>query len=131
MGKHNLEVVLFEVQRLRHIEGHSPKRVEWLKKKILSEKIWKVPLALDDQHGFVLDGQHRMEVAKALNLKKVPVVEFSYSKVLVRSLRPKYNFEWQDVVQRALQGNIYPYKTVKHDFIVPLPRVSYRLDELI
>ncbi len=126
-----MEVVLFEVKLLRHIEGFSPKRVDWLKKKIISEETWKVPIAIDDQHGLVLDGQHRMEVALSLNLRKIPAVKLKYAEVPLRSLRPQYNFDWQDVVQRALQGDLYPYKTVKHDFSVPLPSVSYRLDELL
>ena len=125
-----MNVELFNVSNLRHIEGHSAKRVLWLKDKIIKEGIWNKPLALDYEFGLVLDGQHRMEVALLLNLKKVPVIRFHYSDVSLRSLRKKYNFDWKDVVKNTLSGNIYPYKTVKHDFDFPLPKISYKIDEL-
>jgi len=41
---------LVDVSSLKHIEGFSQKRVEWLREKIVAEKIWKKPLALDSEH---------------------------------------------------------------------------------
>jgi hypothetical protein len=124
-------VQLVTVDDLRHIEGFSQRRVDWLKEKILSEGIWTKPLALCERHALVMDGQHRMEVARALDLRRVPAVRFSYSAVTIWSLRPdKYDFDWKMVTQRALSGDIYPYKTVKHGFPVPIPSCRYTLDEL-
>lgn len=126
-----MQIEMVEVDWLKHIEGFSKKRVLWLKDKIVGEGIWNKPVALDDEHGLVLDGQHRMEVARALGLKRIPAVKYSYAAVKVWSLRPgKYEFTWETVVQRALQGDIYPYKTVKHEFPLPLPQCSFVLDEL-
>jgi len=126
-----IKIEMVEVDRLKHIEGFSKKRVQWLKDKIVSEGIWNKPVALDNEHGLVLDGQHRMEVARALGLKRIPAVKYSYPAVRIWSLRPgKYEFTWETVVLNALQGNIYPYKTVKHEFPLPLPSCSYALDEL-
>lgn len=119
-----------EPARLRHIEGFSPKRVEWLSKKIVKEGVWSKPIALDDQHHLVLDGQHRMEVALKLGLKRVPAVKFTYSAVEIWSLRPQYTFDWKAVVERALSEDIYPYKTVKHRFPHDMPACNYRLEEL-
>lgn len=122
---------LVAVNTLRHIEGFSQRRVDWLKDKILSEGIWNKPLALCDRHHLVMDGQHRMEVARALQLRRVPAMMYSYADVTVWSLRPdKYTFDWNMVTQRALSGDIYPYKTVKHAFPVPLPSCAFDLDEL-
>lgn len=125
-----MKVILYEVSKLKHIEGFSPKRVEWLKDKILREQVWTVPLALDNKHGLVLDGQHRMEVALGLNLFRVPAIRFDYCSVPLRSLREKYEFDWKDVVENVLSNNLYPYKTVKHDFIEPLPKVKFNLEDL-
>lgn len=122
---------MVEVNWLKHIEGFSEKRVQWLKGKIVSEGVWKKPVAVDNNHGLVLDGQHRMEVARGLGLERIPAVKYSYAEVKVWSLRPgKYEFTWETVVKRALQGEIYPYKTVKHQFPHPLPGCSFTLDEL-
>ncbi|SHL35543.1 hypothetical protein SAMN05443432_101231 [Roseovarius litoreus] len=126
-----MDVSFFPVAELKHIEGFSQKRVDWLTQKILDEGVWTKPLALDDEHGLVLDGQHRMEAALALNLKRVPVVRFIYADVPLRSLRPNnHTFTWETVVDRALSGDIYPYKTVKHDFSDPLPQININLEDL-
>ena len=126
-----MQIEMIEIDRLKHIEGFSKKRVQWLKGKIVREGIWNKPVALDSEHGLVLDGQHRMEVARALGLKLIPAVKYQYATVRVWSLRPgKYDFTWETVVQRALAGDIYPYKTVKHEFPMPLPLCNFALDEL-
>ena len=109
-------VELVAVERLRHIEGFSKRRVEWLARKILDEGVWTRPVALDADHGLVLDGQHRMEAAKVLGLQRVPAVRYSYADVEVWSLRPNHEFDWKRVTERALAGMPYPYKTVKHRF---------------
>lgn len=126
-----MEISLINPKKLVHIEGFSSKRVEWLKQKIITEGYWIKPIALDDQHHLVLDGQHRTEVALSLNLRVVPVVKYSYADVEVWSLRPKYSFTWQDVVNHALKETPYPYKTVKHRFPIELPLCNFSLQELM
>lgn len=118
------------VADLKHIEGYSKKRVEWLAEKIQREGVWRVPIALDEHHNLVLDGQHRMEVAKKLGLKWVPAVRYKYSDLKVWSLRPTHNFDWEIVTNRVLSGYIYPYKTVKHEFPNGLPECYFNLSEL-
>lgn len=119
------------VERLKHIEGYSARRVEWLARKMLKEGVWTKPVAVDDAHDLVLDGQHRMEAAKRLGLKWVPVVRYRYADVEVWSLRPKHQFDWQRVTERALADAPYPYKTVKHRFPGEgLPEIAIPLAEL-
>ena len=119
------------VGRLRHIEGFSKKRVDWLVEKILAEGVWTKPVALDAEHDLVLDGQHRMETAKRLGLKWVPAIRYVYADVEVWSLRPAHQFDWQTVTERALADKPYPYKTVKHRFPEGgLPEIAIPLAEL-
>jgi hypothetical protein len=125
-----VKVVMVDPTKLRHIEGFSARRVKWLREKVVSEGRWIKPIALDDKHNLVLDGQHRMEVALALGLTRVPVVKFAYADVEVWSLRPNHKFTWKDVVERAIAGDIYPYKTVKHRFPRELPACDFALEEL-
>lgn len=125
-------VKMVPVEALRHIEGFSKKRVEWLAKKITTEGVWTKPLALDEEHALVLDGQHRMEVAKKLGLKCVPAVHYKYADVKVWSLRPRHQFDWKTVTERALADKPYPYKTVKHEFPEGgLPLISIPLKDLL
>lgn len=120
------------VERLRHIEGFSRKRVDWLVQKILAEGVWTRPVALDEAHDLVLDGQHRMESAKRLGLKWVPAVRYDYASLEVWSLRPAaHQFDWRRVTERALADRPYPYKTVKHRFPDGgLPEIAIPLDAL-
>lgn len=112
----NREVVLIQTEKLLHIEDYGRKRVEWLKDKIIAEELWTVPLKLDRDNYLVMDGQHRMEVAKAIGLKFVPCILYSYDEVKVWSLRDNHEVDQYSIVERALCGNIYPYKTAKHSF---------------
>jgi L-serine kinase (ADP) len=125
-----MKLVMVDPKTLRHIEGFSVRRVEWLRAKVVAEGRWSKPIALDNKHNLVLDGQHRMEVALALRLKRVPAVRFAYADVEVWSLRPTYSFTWRDVVARAVAGQIYPYKTVKHRFPSAVPACDFSLEEL-
>lgn len=128
----SMQIEMVDVADLKHIEGFSKKRVQWLRDKIVQEGVWIKPVALDAEHGLVLDGQHRMEVAKALGLKRIPAIRYEYSAVKVWSLRPgKHDFTWETVVQRALAGDVYPYKTVKHEFPEPLPACQFKIGELM
>lgn len=124
-------ITLENVSELKHIEGFSEKRMRSLAEKITAEGVWRVPLALDDRHHLVMDGQHRMEVAKLLKLKRVPAVKWPYQDVEIWSLRPKnYEFDWKEVERRALLGDIYPYKTVKHRFPFDFPSCDFALADL-
>ena len=114
--ENSISIIQVPVGRLRHIEGFSKKRVQSLVEKIQNEGVWVKPLALDDVHDLVLDGQHRMEVAKVLGVKWVPAVRYCYADVEVWSLRPNHTFDWREVTRRALANEPYPYKTVKHKF---------------
>ncbi len=115
-GATSLAIEFVPLERLRHIEGFSKRRVEWLVRKIVDEGVWTRPVALDADHDLVLDGQHRMEAAKVLGLARVPAVRYVYADVDVWSLRPNHAFDWRRVTERALAQQPYPYKTVKHAF---------------
>ena len=118
------------VERLRHIEGWSEKRLRWLTEKIRREGVWTRPLCLEREHDLVMDGQHRLEAARALGLLLVPAIRFGYDEVEVWSLRPTHQVTPELVVSRTLAGNPYPYKTVKHRFPPGLEGCAVPLDEL-
>lgn len=127
----SVAIVPVAVSDLVHIEGFSRKRVAWLIEKIKREGVWNKPLALDDAHHLVLDGQHRMEAAKALGLAWVPAIKFPYRDVEVWSLRKNHEFDWQLVTQRAIDRQPYPFKTVKHGFpVAAFPTCQFSLKEL-
>ena len=109
-------IVYISVNKLKHIEDFGPKRVDWLKEKILAEGEWTVPLKIEQENFLVMDGQHRMEVAKLLDLKYVPCILYSYNEVEVWSLRDNYEVNAELIINRVADNDIYPYKTAKHAF---------------
>ena len=132
MSSTNQLIQLVHTNKLRHIEGHSLKRVEWLRNKIESDGFWTVPLKIDDKHQLVMDGQHRMEVALKLGLSCVPCIIYDYHDVKVWSLRDNYIVDVENIISRSLTGNIYPYKTAKHEFPYgSKERCRYKLEELV
>jgi hypothetical protein len=120
------------VATLKHIEGHSTRRVAWLEKRIRAEGVWTRPIVVDRAHHLVMDGQHRMEVARRLGLAVVPALVFDYRDVEVWSLRPgHYTVSAVEITRRALRGDIYPYKTAKHRFPCgKLPELSIPVESL-
>ncbi len=126
--KNNIQLI--ETSKLKHIEGFSKKRVQWLKNKIINEQIWTKPLCIDKEHYLVMDGQHRMEVAKDLELKKVPCILYDYKEVEIWSLRDNWNVSIELIIKKALENDIYPYKTVKHRFPVDVELCNIHLDKL-
>lgn len=130
MLKNIVSVKYFDISKLKHIESFSKKRVAWLKKKILDEKMWTRPICIDP-NGLVMDGQHRMEVSKELGLKKVPVVVFDYADVDFFSLRKNYEVSVESIRNRVAQNDIYPYKTVKHKFPEEIADCNISLDSLL
>jgi len=124
-------VVMVPTHRLRHIEGFSLKKVQQLKNKILGEQRWTKPLCIERGHFLVMDGQHRMEVARELGLRHVPCLLFTYEEVEFWSLRRNCKVTKRLVITKGLSGNIYPYKTVKHRFPIAIPTLDICLRELI
>jgi len=124
------EIKLIETNFLRHVEGFSEKRVKWLRKKIVSEGIWNKPICIDGEFGIVMDGQHRMEVARELGFKIVPALIFNHDEVEFWSLRENHQVSQEKIMENFESGEIYPYKTVKYGFPVDVPACSFSLEEL-
>ena len=125
------ETELVEVEKLHGIEANDPDRATDLQEKILAEGVWSVPVIVTKGTYLVLDGQHRMEVAKRLGLKHIPAILVDYNDVKVWTLRKEIKVSQKIVEQKVLKKHeIYPYKTVKHKFGFNIPSVSYTLNDL-
>lgn len=123
-------IKLVKVDSLRHVEGFSQKRVKWLKDKIINEGVWNRPICIDSENGIVMDGQHRMEVAKSMGLTFIPAMMFSHNDVDFWSLRENHEVTLDLILSKSLSGNPYPYKTVKYSFPLDIPSCRISLEEL-
>ena len=119
---------LIRVELLKHIEGYSKKRAETMKMKIIKDNLWRKPICIERNHYLVLDGQHRLEAAKELELMYIPCELFDYEDVEVWSLRPNHKVDRKLVIEKTLRGDIYPYKTAKHRFPVEIKECNLPLD---
>lgn len=129
----NRNVQLVEVTNIIPIEAHDPDRVEELTAKITDEALWKVPVIIEGKDGMLLDGHHRLEVAKKLGLARIPALVVDYDKIDVWSLRENEGIIVDQNIVRthaAVEHQIYPYKTVKHKYPFQIPEISYSLEVL-
>ena len=118
------------VNVLRHIECFDEERAHNLQNKIIQEGVWTRPLIVEKKHNLVLDGQHRLECARAMGLKVVPCLLVNYEDVSVWSLRKEYRVSAKAVIRKVESGEIYPYKTVKHKFNFIVSDLHISLEEL-
>lgn len=125
------EVKLVDVCSLLGIEENDPDRATVLRDKIEKENVWTVPVIVARNGNLVLDGQHRMEVAKRMGLKYIPAIMVDYDDVQVWTLHKEIKITQKLVENKVLKKHeMYPYKTVKHKFNFDVPEVSITLDEL-
>jgi L-serine kinase (ADP) len=124
---------LIKLHLLKPIEGASCRRVNNMFKKITLTNIWKKPICIEEKNLLILDGHHRFEVAKKMGLKYIPCVFFNYKdpNLVIRSLRKEEKVEKDIVIRRALMGDIYPYKTVKHIFPIQIRNIDIDIQEII
>lgn len=123
-----LPIHLAAVRDLSHVEDYDRQRAEWLAKKIAEEGIWKRPVIISREN-IVMDGQHRLEAARQLGLNRIPAIMLDYHEIPVFSLRPEIALDADSIIANVNSGNLYPYKTVKHEFPA-FPDCQIPLDEL-
>ena len=134
------QVELCDLRVLKHHEEIDPQHLARLKKEIEKAGVWTHPIVIEQEHGIVLDGHHRFEIAKSLGLKRIPVVLVDYFDESIKVCqRRKLEVSKNDVVKRAKNRNPFPYKTTKHTCILNgsdcpvikmVPEVEISLDEL-
>ena len=110
------EYELIDVDKLIPIEGFIDERKKLIFEKVKDDQYWTKPVVLDSENYLIMDGHHRFEAAKQLKLRKIPAILVSYKDVRVWSLRTSEKVTVELVRERALLGEIYPNKTVKHKF---------------
>ncbi|TDB53972.1 ParB N-terminal domain-containing protein [Photorhabdus luminescens] len=112
-----MKLILEEVSNLRPTELHCPVRVEQLIKKVKFEGFWTQPIWIDEATNVVIDGHHRLELAKTLKLSCIPCLAFDYEKeLLVYSRNEDKTINHSDVIKAGLDGRPLGYKQTRHEF---------------
>ena len=93
------------------------------------------PVLVDSITGSLLDGHHRLSVAKELGLSKIPAICLDYlsSDEIILELWPNNSYESitkSTVIEMCESNDLFPPKTTKHTTIFDLPPILVSLDEL-
>ncbi|MFH1056497.1 MAG: ParB N-terminal domain-containing protein [Candidatus Micrarchaeota archaeon] len=122
-------IVLCELSLLKEHEQIVQERLEGLVGKIRRAGAFNSAIVADEVSFVILDGHHRFNAAKKLNLRFVPVNLVDYSSERI-TVRPRRNFPVSKelVVQAGLSGRKFPPKTTKHG--LRLVKTIFSLREL-
>ena len=131
-----MKVELVPVETLLPHEQVEDKQVDKLERMTLRWKAYTKPLLVDRKTGTILDGHHRAEVAKRMELQCLPCVLVDYLEddrvtLTVWPNCGRDTLEKEEVVEAALAGELFPPKTSRHLLSDHLPPISIPLSRLV
>ena len=126
------ELKLLSLDRLRETEEHDSTRAKQLADAIFELGFWTVPIAIEHSMLAIMDGHHRFNAAKFLNLARVPCVLMDYGKsgVTLESWRSEWEVDVADIFLMLEEGKKFPVKTMRHSFDPPVKEISLPLSLL-
>lgn len=112
------------------------KKVDQLERMTIRWDAYTKPLLVDGATGTILDGHHRFEIARRLDLQCLPcvVVDYLDDDSITLLLWPNSDREGitkDDVIQAGLSGDLMPPKTSRHLLSDDLPPISVPLSRLM
>ena len=131
-----MRVQLIPVEVLKPHEQVIEKKVDQLERMTIRWDAYTKPLSVDGATGTILDGHHRYEIARRLDLQCLPcvVVEYLDDDSITLLLWPNSDREAiskDDVIQAGLSGDLMPPKTSRHLLSDDLPPISVPLSRLM
>tara|TARA_B100001113_G_scaffold345475_1_gene335118 strand:+ start:1420 stop:1839 length:420 start_codon:yes stop_codon:yes gene_type:complete len=129
------DVELVKMNWLKAHEEIQEKKVIELHEMTLRWGGYTKPLLVDSKTGTILDGHHRFEVGKKLNLELIPAILTDYLNdngitVTTWPNSKLKNIEKEEVIKMALSGNLFPPKTSKHSLSEYLPPIMVKIEDL-
>jgi hypothetical protein len=131
-----MKVELMPLELLRPHEEIIPSKVSQLEKMTIRWNAYVLPLVVDKITGTILDGHHRYNVAKNLDLKCLPCVLVDYlsDDSIELDVWPKSgrtSLSKKEVIQAGLSGVLFSPKTSRHRLPDHLPPISMPLSRLM
>lgn len=131
-----MKVQLIPVEVLKPHEQVIQKKVDQLERMTIRWDAYTKPLLVDGATGTILDGHHRFEIARRLDLQCLPcvVVDYLDDDSITLLLWPNSDREGitkDDVIQAGLSGDLMPPKTSRHLLSDDLPPISVPLSRLM
>ena len=116
---------LLSPESLIPTEDVDPDRVAGLQDVILRHGFWTVPIAVERNALFVMDGHHRLAVAQRLRFAVVPVVLRDYCDVKVESWRPGMTITPARIFAMARSGRKFLFVEDLPDCALPLGHLRH------
>lgn len=126
------ELKLLSLDRIQEIEEHDFIRANQLADAIREFGFWTVPIAIEYSTLAIMDGHHRFNAAKLLNLARVPCVLMDYGKsgITLQSWRSEWEITVDDIFLILEEGKKFPIKTTRHLFNPSVKEISIPLSLL-
>ena len=126
------ELKLLSLDRIQETEEHDFIRTNQLANAIRDFGFWTVPIAIEHSTFAIMDGHHRFNAAKFLNLARVPCVLMDYGKsgVTLESWRSEWEVDVADIFLMVKTFKKFPIKTTRHLFNPNIKEISIPLDML-
>tara|TARA_B100001142_G_C14286529_1_gene637117 strand:+ start:61 stop:450 length:390 start_codon:yes stop_codon:yes gene_type:complete len=126
------ELRLIKLADLIETEEHNPAESLMLAEKILLEKFWTVPIAVEINTIAIMDGHHRFNAAKTIGLSRVPCVTKDYNSLEVRLLswRSNKKITVTDIYENINKKKKFPYKTTRHIFTPSIEEIKIPIELL-
>ncbi|MFH1432344.1 MAG: ParB N-terminal domain-containing protein [archaeon] len=110
--EHNIK--LTNIKDLKPHEQINPKRLLEVKKSIIIEGL-KYPIVADKKTNIILDGHHRFNAFKKLNIKNIPVYYVNYlDDKIILDTWSRQKITKEDVINKVESGGLFPEKTTRH-----------------
>ena len=124
------------VEVLKPHEQVIQKKVDQLERMTIRWDAYTKPLLVDGATGTILDGHHRFEIARRLDLQCLPCVVVDYLDddsitLLLWPNSDRKGITKDDVIQAGLSGDLMPPKTSRHLLSDDLPPISVPLSRLM
>ena len=131
-----MRVQLIPVEVLKPHEQVIQKKVDQLERMTIRWDAYTKPLLVDGATGTILDGHHRYEIARRLDLQCLPCVVVEYldddsTTLLLWPNSDREGISKNDVIQAGLSGDLMPPKTSRHLLSDDLPPISVPLSRLM
>jgi hypothetical protein len=125
-----MKLRLLSPHKLIATEETDPRRVDEIHDLISTAGCWTVPIMVEKEAFFVMDGHHRLEAAFRLGLAAVPTVLLDYRSVRVEAWRAGETITPADIYDMARSRQKFPIKTTRHIYMNGLPTCDVSVEDL-
>jgi hypothetical protein len=126
------EIVLTSVSFLRSSEETNLDNVLSLSRKIEDEGRWTTPITVEKHTGIVMDGNHRLHVARLIGIQHIPCVLLEYNDPRVDVFHWSHDtpFDTRAIFASSAENRLLPYKSTRHIFSPAIPSTNVPLRSL-